>query len=231
MLHILELFWEFDGKLDTSLVFSFWVTKWLISSFPLGSVQDRTILNDMVFTSWPAFDEMELKLRSSLLADSPATKKYADVYVHVSFKKTVKRFKAHKFVLAQHSQYFDNIFLCNDSMPLVHVCFLSVHPDIVEDALKLMYGNKVEIDQKHLAKFEDFLTMLDVTYDSEKSLKDTNKNIGTETLEISSPPVNSSMDPPSIDVPVDSDTQEINALKREKSPEKKQTKKRRKEQS
>ena len=109
---------------------------------------------------------MNFNLKSKLVADSSTTKNYADVFVHVAFKDIVKRFKAHKFVLAQHSKYFDNIFLCNESMPLVHICFSSVHPDIVENTLKVMYGYQVEILEKHLGRFKGFLDSLAIDYET-----------------------------------------------------------------
>ena len=118
---------------------------------------------------------MNFNLKSQLVADTSTTKKYADVYVHVAFKDIVKRFKAHKFVLAQHSKYFDNIFLSNESMPLVHICFSSVHPDIVENTLKVMYGYQVEILEKHLSRFKGFLDSLTIDYETiEVAVRDTN---------------------------------------------------------
>ena len=77
---------------------------------------------------------MEFKLSKKFSADSSTSEKYADVLIHVADKKTVKRFKAHKMILAQHSPYFDRIFEFTENSPLIHICF-ATHPANVENAM------------------------------------------------------------------------------------------------
>ena len=110
---------------------------------------------------------MEFKLSKKFSADSPTSEKYADVLIHVAEKKTVKRFKAHKMILAQHSPYFDRIFEFSENIPLVHICFSATHPANVENAMKLMYGNPIEIPEKYSKKFGEFLAMLELKYSKE----------------------------------------------------------------
>ena len=132
---------------------------------------------------------MDFNLKNNLVADSSTANKYSDVLVHVAFKDTVKRFKAHKFVLAQHSKYFDNIFLCNDNMPLVHICFSSVHPDIVENTLKVMYGYQIHVLEKHLARFKGFLDTLAIDYETvDVALRDEDKETKIDPPKLVLPP-------------------------------------------
>ena len=132
---------------------------------------------------------MDFNLKNNLVADSSTANKYSDVLVHVAFKDTVKRFKAHKFVLAQHSKYFDNIFLCNDNMPLVHICFSSVHPDIVENTLKVMYGYQIHVLEKHIARFKGFLDTLAIDYETvDVALRDEDKETKIDPPKLVLPP-------------------------------------------
>lgn len=181
---------------------------------------------------------MEFKLNSKFSADSPTLKKYADVLVHVTYKKEVKRFKAHKMVLAQHSEYFDNIFLCNENMPLVHICFTSVYPDVVENTLKLMYGYPVDILEKYSAKFSEFLDVLNVCYEKKEKIvkkdvdsKNRNKTAVAAPKKVvrnpSPTPVASNNKVATDDIEQYEQPKEVIAQKRShlKSPEFKQTKK------
>lgn len=117
---------------------------------------------------------MEFKLSKKFSADSSTSEKYADVLIHVADKKTVKRFKAHKMILAQHSPYFDRIFEFTENSPLIHICF-ATHPANVENAMKLMYGNPIEIPEKYSKKFGEFLALLELKY-SKAPLKATQPN-------------------------------------------------------
>ena len=154
---------------------------------------------------------MDFNLKRKLVADNSTAKKYSDVLVHVAFKDTVKRFKAHKFVLAQHSKYFDNIFLCNDNMPLVHICFSSVHPDIVENTLKVMYGYQVHILEKHLGRFKGFLDTLAIDYETvDVALRDKDNETKIDPPNLILPPPSS----PGLSVNTVEQRAEVNVAKR-----------------
>ena len=109
------------------------------------------------------FIEMKFELRNPVLSSGPISDKYADVCLHVGDKE--KRIKAHKFILAYHSQYFDRIFQCSGNIPIIHVCFPAVHPETVENAIQLMYGNSIDVLAKYSKKFSEFLRLLEINYE------------------------------------------------------------------
>jgi hypothetical protein len=119
-----------------------------------------------VLDNWKLFIEMKFELRNPFSSSGPISDKYADVCLHVGDKE--KRIKAHKLILAYHSPYFDRIFQCSGNIPIIHVCFPAVHPETVENAIKLMYGNSINVLSKYSKKFSEFLRSLEVNYDKGK---------------------------------------------------------------
>ena len=133
---------------------------------------------------------MEFKLNDRFLVDSPVCAKYTDCIIHVADKKEGKKFKVHKMILAQHSPYLDRIFQCSENIPLVHICFSTAHPASVENALKLMYGNRIETLTKHSKHFCEFLALLEVKYTkepikSEETHKEKRKDLSSEAMNAS----------------------------------------------
>ena len=108
---------------------------------------------------------MKFKLNQKHLSFGAISEKYADVFIHIADKNRI--IKANKVILAFQSSYFDRIFQCRDNMQIVDVCFTSIHPTIVSDAMKIMYGEVIEVLDKYSKQFIAFLKLLELGYEKE----------------------------------------------------------------
>ena len=114
---------------------------------------------------------MKFKLNQKHLSFGTVSEKYADAFIHIADKN--QTIKANKVILAFQSSYFDRIFHCRDNMQIVDVCFTSIHPTIVSDAIRMMYGEVIEVLDKYSKQFIAFLKLLELGYEKEDIEKET----------------------------------------------------------
>ena len=89
---------------------------------------------------------------------------YADVFLHVEEQKGSHHIiKANKAVLAVHSPYLDRMFKSTNNNHIFHMSFFGITYKLVNDAIRLLYGNSVEMN-KHVGRFSEFLKMLEIEF-------------------------------------------------------------------
>ena len=120
--------------------------------------------------------KLQLTNRNTLLG--AITDQYADVFIHIEDRtKQPSCIKSNKVILAFHSPYFHRIFQSRENIQAVDFNFAGIHPSIINNAIKLMYGDCVDVLEKHFQRFSAFLKFLEIDFE-------VNTNSETQTKKV-----------------------------------------------
>ena len=113
---------------------------------------------------------MEFKLTEKKLPLGPVANQYADVHFHIEDReeKTFSTLKANKVILALHSPYFHRLFQSSEKSETFHVCLAGVANHAIHDAVKLMYGEQLTMQEKHVKRFSAFLKSIEIEVESQE---------------------------------------------------------------
>ena len=93
---------------------------------------------------------------------------YEDVELHYEDsqkgKKCFSSLKANKVILALYSPYFHRLFQGSKGLSVFHICFVGANKYTIGDVIKLIYGQSIIIQEKHVARFEFLLKLLEIDY-------------------------------------------------------------------
>ena len=109
---------------------------------------------------------MACKLQSNNISFDNCDDDFADVYFHVEDKKTFCTVKANKVILALHSKYLLKLFQSVGKSETIHLHYKGVSKQTVKFALKVMYGEIVEIpNEGDLNRVVSFLKLLEIDFE------------------------------------------------------------------
>ena len=113
---------------------------------------------------------MEFKLKEKKLSLGSVANEYADVHFHIEDKeeKTFTTLKANKIILALHSTFFHRLFQSSEKSETFHVCLLGVANYAIHDVVKLMYGEQLTMQEKHVKRFSAFLKSIEIEVESQE---------------------------------------------------------------
>ena len=108
---------------------------------------------------------MTFHLNSQNLCLGQITDQYADVYLHVEENGIHSIIKANKVILAFHSPYFHRIFQSRANIQTVDVAFVGIKPFLLREALKMMYGQNIEVSEILVDRFLALLNLLEIDFE------------------------------------------------------------------
>ena len=88
-----------------------------------------------------------------------------------------------------YSPYFHRLFKSSKEVSVFHVCFTGVSKSIIIDVLKLMYGESIILEKKHITRYEHFLKMLGIEYEYEQEALPTSNLSEIESNSLSYQPL------------------------------------------
>ena len=98
----------------------------------------------------------------SLTLNSHLVEDYADVSLYIEEKKVFSCVKANKLILALNSPYFHRMFQCSKESTTFHVGFVGASNSAMRDAIRLMYGESIAVQENNSARFKSFLKQLEI---------------------------------------------------------------------
>lgn len=147
---------------------------------------------------------MKFDIRNKSLALGNLVEEYADVELHYEDsqkgKKEFSSLKANKVILALYSPYFHRLFQSSKSLSVFHICFVGVNNHNINDVIKLIYGQSIYMQEKHVARFENFLKWLEIDYERESVHQPVGKKLKLASPQCDQPvagddKISSDMDP------------------------------------
>lgn len=142
---------------------------------------------DMTFIQYDNKNSAEMKFHyNNEQSLGPITDKYANVYLHLGEKNNPDSIiKANKVILAMRSPYFHRIFQSRENIQSVDMGFVGVQGSIIRDAVNLIYGGTIEILDKQVGRFSNFLKLLELDFKMTKN-EEGNINLPILTLKTKS---------------------------------------------
>ena len=114
---------------------------------------------------------MKFDIRNKFLALGNLVEDYVDVELYYEDSQKGEKYfsslNANKVILALYSPYFHRLFQSSKSLSVFHLCFVGVNNHNINDVIKLIYGQSIHIEEKHVARFENFLKWLEIDYEKE----------------------------------------------------------------
>ena len=116
----------------------------------------------------------QLKLKNDRLINDAVFKSYVNVYIHCENNSIVE---GHMVILAQASPFLHRFFQSRKNLMVADMFFTTVKQSIVEDALKLIYGKIVKVNQQELKRLSSFLNMLQIEFELVTSSIESNSSL------------------------------------------------------
>ena len=98
--------------------------------------------------------------------------------------------KANKIILALHSPYFHKLFQSNKSASVFHICFIGVSAPAITSAIKLIYGQSIDVKDNNVNRFESFLKILDIDYTKQNDSDNSSEVSKVKKFKLSEPLLN-----------------------------------------
>ena len=123
---------------------------------------------------------MKFNISNKSLALGNLVEDYGDVELHyedsLKGQKCFSSLKANKVILALYSPYFHRLFQGSKGLSVFHICFVGVNNNTINDVIKLIYGQSITIQEKHVSRFENLLKWLEIDYEKEILSESSNVN-------------------------------------------------------
>ena len=129
---------------------------------------------------------MTFFLKNRHLSIGLITDQYADVYLHVEENSVHSLIKANKVILAFHSPYFHRVFQSRENIQTVDMGFVGVKTSVIRDAVKMIYGQSIEVLEKHIGRFSAFVKLLELDFEKSESYEGTESSLNSKKMKMAS---------------------------------------------